>query len=196
MRLEVKCFIIEGGKNPYPRSDGAAGYDLNIRAVVSMGMDPFIPHMRDTLFDFVSTQTNRTIAKYVETKPVNRPDRGIMNEPVYVLPPTESVSLGLGVVFEIPKGWAGYVEPRGSTINPLNLEVLNDSVPIDSDFRAEIWAEIRNNGNKPVDIYRHMRLVQVVFKPVFTGRLKLSDQVEELSHTYRGNGCHGSTGQC
>ena len=149
----------------------AVGYDVFTRAIVDYEMCKDDPQMRRAFCDFGITD-------------LNHPRE-------FRLGPGETACLGIGVVIEIPDGFAGWIKPRGSTIKN-KIAVLDSDVPIDPDFRGEPIATIRNDGNLPFFINRHDRIVQIVFTPV---ALPILRPVPSLGETARGNGSHGSTGQ-
>ena len=169
------------------------GIDLAIRAIIAIESPEEQRArkgpMRRSLFDFIHPAD-----RDIPTRNIGRDDRKGF---YYRLYSGESVSLGLGVVVELSPGWAGYVEPRGSTIRTHGrhcvLSVLNSTVPIDPGFRGEIWAELKNEGPHEFKIYRHMVLFQLVRKKVDVTPVEIVKDYSELSQTDRGRMSNGST---
>ena len=62
---------------------------------------------------------------------------------------------------------------------------------IDSDYRGEIRATLRNNGNEPFKVCDGDRIAQLMFMPVMQAAFL---PVDELDETERGTGGFGSTG--
>jgi len=98
----------------------------------------------------------------------------------------------LGFAVEIPRGYEMQIRPRSGLALEHGVTVLNAPGTIDPDYRGEVqvllishnvdsaWSPIR-----PGD-----RIAQIVFAPVETPELVLTD---ELSETERGEGGFGST---
>ena len=62
---------------------------------------------------------------------------------------------------------------------------------IDSDYRGEIHAVLRNHGKESFTIARGDRIAQLMFVPVWQADFEV---VETLDETERGQGGFGSTG--
>jgi dUTP pyrophosphatase len=105
---------------------------------------------------------------------------------------------GLGLAFEIPKGYYLDVRPR-SSIKNVDLMLTNSCGVIDSDYRGEVSAVFKCNAEmkimsnvEPVIYNVGDRVVQAILK-----KHEMADiiEVEELSKTERGEGGYGSTGK-
>ena len=97
---------------------------------------------------------------------------------------TAIIPLGFGV--EIPDGYFGLIYVRSSmAAKGLTVELP----PIDSGYRGQIHAIIRNHGPNPYKIEVGDRIGQLVIQPVV-----IADFVEELAEE-RGTGAFGSTGR-
>ena len=105
--------------------------------------------------------------------------------------PNYSRKVPLGVAVEIPEGYVMLLIPRSSTWKT-PLRMPNSVGVIDSDYRGEVCALLRNTSNFTITADVGERLVQGVIVPVPSIQIK---EVEELSKTSRGGGGFGSTGK-
>ncbi|GEM_PF-4914514 len=65
----VKIHVLPGGTLPKRQSNGAVGYDVHLRAIVSPHeIDEKNPRLRKTLFDFRKIPSDPKIAERVEKK--------------------------------------------------------------------------------------------------------------------------------
>ena len=99
------------------------------------------------------------------------------------------VPTGLGA--EIPAGLAGMVFSRSGLGTKHGMVVAQGVGVIDSDYRGEIKVPLRNMGEKPYAVQPGERIAQLVLLPV---QLLPVEEVQELTHTQRGQGGFGSTG--
>ncbi len=72
------------------------------------------------------------------------------------------------------------------------ISLANGIGVIDSDYRGEISAVLRNNSDTPYTVTVGERIAQLMFMPVYTAKLI---EVDELDETLRGEGGFGSTGR-
>lgn len=105
--------------------------------------------------------------------------------------PNYSKKVPLGVAVEIPEGYVMLLIPRSSTWKT-PLRMPNSVGVIDSDYRGEVCALLRNTSNFTFTTDIGERLVQGVIVPVPEVQVQ---EVEELSETSRGVGGFGSTGK-
>ena len=105
--------------------------------------------------------------------------------------PNRSKKVPLGVAVEIPEGYVMLLIPRSSTWKT-PLRMPNSIGVIDSDYRGEVCALLRNTSNFTVTADIGERLVQGVIVPVPSVQIQ---EVEELGETSRGAGGFGSTGK-
>jgi dUTP pyrophosphatase len=107
------------------------------------------------------------------------------------------VHLGLGMIFDFPRGYAAYVRPRGSTIwspkRGCRLEIADSNVPIDSGFRGEVKMVLVNHGPSTLELTRLCRFCQFVIEGAEFELVRVWS-IEDLSPGDRGFGCNGSTG--
>lgn len=94
---------------------------------------------------------------------------------------------GIGLAFEIPKGYAMFIYPRSSSFK-YNADFTNSVGVIDSDYRGEVHVMFKglNVGYNLGD-----RIAQAIVMPIPEVQYV---QAESLSETERGDGGFGSTG--
>lgn len=100
--------------------------------------------------------------------------------------------VSLGVAFEIPTGWAGYLYPRSSLYKKTRTYVPNSVGVIDSDYRGELKLQLISPSHFSSEIKAGQRIAQIIFQR--TPEVFLTG-VSELSETVRGGKGFGSTGQ-
>ncbi len=100
------------------------------------------------------------------------------------------IEYGIGLAFEIPKGFYGCIRPR-SSISKTGLILANAPCTLDSGFRGEFKVRFKwIKGTKKYDIGD--RVAQLIVLPYPQVELI---EVEELEQSVRGEGQFGSTGQ-
>ena len=97
-----------------------------------------------------------------------------------------------GVHFEIPSGFVGLLFPRSGNALKRGLTFENCVGVIDSDYRGDVGAEIRNDMYCPQTVRRGEKIAQMVFVEC---RQLQPTAVEEHDDTERGDGGFGSTGR-
>ncbi len=97
-----------------------------------------------------------------------------------------------GLAVAIPRGYAGFVQPRSGLAMKHGVTCLNTPGLIDADYRGELKVLLVNTDPvEPFEIRRGERIAQLVPAAV---TLAEWDEVEELCETARGAGGFGSTG--
>jgi dUTP pyrophosphatase len=113
-----------------------------------------------------------------------------LEEPDYLTLGRDPVPVPTGIALEVPPGFDAQVRPR-SGLSARGVGVTFGT--IDSDYRGEVLVTMYLFGS--LDEYRINdgdRIAQLVVTPL----AEVSPvEVEELSHSARGTGGHGSTGQ-
>lgn len=95
-----------------------------------------------------------------------------------------------GVAVEIPRGYAGLIQPRSGASSEGKLVITGT---VDSGFRGEMLMTVVNiNDDGYFVIQPGERLAQLVIVPVYLAEFEL---VDELSETDRGANGFGSTGK-
>ncbi len=108
-----------------------------------------------------------------------------------IIRPGELFRLRSGLAVEIPRGY--YIEMYNRSGNAANRQlVIVSSCVIDSDYRGEIFAPIKNIGDIIRNIRKGDRFAQMMLKKVI--KMKFIE-VDELTNTERGAGGFGHTGR-
>lgn len=102
--------------------------------------------------------------------------------------PLETKTIGLGLGFAIPEGFAGMLVPRSSIAEK---GLIIQTAIIDPDYTGEIHLIITNCSNQTQYIKKDSRLCSLVVYSVLNMYLQ---EVEEFEPTQRGNRGLGSTG--
>lgn len=99
---------------------------------------------------------------------------------------------GIGLAFEIPNGYVGYIYPR-SSVAKRGLMLTNGVGVIDSGYRGEVLMKFRPMARGIVEPYKvGERIGQLVIMPY--PQIEL-EEVDELSASDRGEGGYGSSGK-
>ncbi len=96
-----------------------------------------------------------------------------------------------GLAVEIPPGYYIEMYNRSSMAGKRQLVIVSSRV-IDSDYRGEIFAPIKNIGGIYRIIKKGDRFAQMMLKRKV---LMFFEEVDELTNTERGSGGFGSTGR-
>lgn len=102
--------------------------------------------------------------------------------------PLETKTIGLGLGFAIPEGFAGMLVPRSSIAEK---GLIIQTAIIDPDYTGEIHLIITNCSNQTQYVKKDSRLCSLVVYSVLNMYLQ---EVEEFEPTQRGNRGLGSTG--
>ncbi|MFJ8265722.1 dUTP diphosphatase [Peribacillus asahii] len=105
--------------------------------------------------------------------------------------PGETALIKTGIQIELPKNTEAQIRPRSGLALKHSVTVLNTPGTIDEGYRGEVGVILINHGKHPFIVEKHMRIAQMVIKPV----LKVNViEVNKLSETERAEGGFGSTG--
>lgn|SRR3989344_740705 len=183
---DVKLHVLPGGIMPKRQTEGAIGYDVHLRAIVSpFNMDKNQPLLRETLFDFKSMPENPMIAGHVLVQ---------MDEVVYRMAPGESVLVGIGFVCEMPFPMFYWVAPRSGLAAKWGITVTNAPGTVDPDYRGEAGVLVYNRTNNHFDLRWGMRIAQVIFQIALIPNFTEVKEMSEFSETKRSVSGFGSTG--
>ena len=129
MNPVIEIHVLEGGKLPKRQTDGAIGYDVSLRAIVSaIEMDPENPHLRKMLFDFQNWPKDQEVLKHIKE------DKG---ELVYLMEPQESVLGGIGFITAMVFPMFYWVAPRSGLASRYGITVTNAPGTVDPDYRGD-----------------------------------------------------------
>ena len=99
------------------------------------------------------------------------------------------VTYGTGLAMEIPEGYVGLLFPRSSNYKQ-DLVLCNSVGVIDSGYRGEIMFKYFQIGDNMYNIGDRVGQIMIIQYPQIEFK-----EVTELSHTERGKGGFGHTGQ-
>lgn len=98
-----------------------------------------------------------------------------------------------GVAVAIPRGYAGFVQPRSGLAMKHGVTCLNTPGLIDADYRGELKVLLVNTDpREPFEVKRGERIAQLVIQAV---EHVAFIEVDELDETERGEGGFGHTGR-
>ncbi len=108
------------------------------------------------------------------------------------LKPGERALVATGIAVAIPKGYAGFVQPRSGLAARFGITLTNSPGLIDSNYRGEIKIIIQNTGADDFRIGVGDRIAQLVILPIEHADF---ESVDELPSSDRGSGGFGSSGK-
>jgi dUTP diphosphatase len=112
-------------------------------------------------------------------------------EQTVTLPPGEIRLIPCGFAMAVPIGYEAQVRPRSGIATKFGISMPNAPGTIDADYRGQVMVPLINHSNQPFEITRHMRIAQMIIKPVPRAQWQ---EVKELPPTDRGEGGFGHTG--
>lgn len=108
------------------------------------------------------------------------------------LAPFERALVPTGVQVAIPRGFAGFVQPKSGLALKHGLSIVNTPGLIDSGYRGEVGVIVINlDPRERIAIRKGQKIAQLVIQKVEEVVVSV---VEELDETARGAGGFGSTG--
>ena len=113
-----------------------------------------------------------------------------VDEDVTLAPGARAMIPG-GFAMGLPPGFEAQVRPRSGLAAKNGVTCLNTPGTIDADYRGEVKVPLINHGREPFTVTRHMRVAQMLIKPVQQIQWQ---PVDELPQTRRGEGGFGHTG--
>ena len=117
----------------------------------------------------------------------------IANEEVTLAPGGGRALIGTGIAVAIPRGYAGFVQPRSGLALRHGITCLNSPGLIDSGYRDELKVLLVNTDpSDPYEVHRGDRIAQLVIQKVEEVAWEESD---ELDDTERGLGGFGHSGR-
>ncbi|MDR1184145.1 MAG: dUTP diphosphatase [Coriobacteriales bacterium] len=110
-----------------------------------------------------------------------------------VLKPQERALIPTGIKIAIPKGYAGFVQPRSGLAARQGLSLVNTPGLIDSQYRGEIVViAINLDAAEPIDIHKGDRIAQLVILPIPQVTLVEVDELDGTERSEQGFGSSGS----
>lgn len=107
----------------------------------------------------------------------------------FVNPNSISERIDLGVAFEIPEGYVGFIVERSSQ-GAKGIDAKKGMV-VDSGYTGWVHITISNDSNKIYEVETNDRIGQIIFLKCLNDELEV---VNEFKETKRGDGSHGSSG--
>jgi dUTP pyrophosphatase len=109
------------------------------------------------------------------------------------LAPGERATVGTGVAVAIPRGYAGFVQPRSGLAAKHGITLVNTPGLVDSGYRGELKVILLNTDAREAFVVEPgMRIAQLVVLAVPAARIV---EVAELPESDRGTGGFGSSGR-
>ncbi len=109
----------------------------------------------------------------------------------FKLKPFERKLISTGIKVSIPKGYAGFVQPKSGLAIKNGISIVNTPGLIDSGYRGEVCAIIISLDPKNVFVIKKGdKICQLVIQKVEKIKLEIT---EDLGETSRGEGGFGST---
>ncbi len=187
----VKIFCLPGGTLPQRQTEGAIGFDVRARAIVSAtDMDLQNPNLRRTIFDFKAVPEDERVRGQVFDLPGSHNGR----ELVYRMQPGESVLVGIGFVTEMTFPMFYWVAPRSGLASKYNIQVTNAPGTVDPDYRGEAGVLVLNRGPNHFDLRCNMRIAQIIFSTALIPEFDEVSLFNNLGESHRNTGGFGSTG--
>ena len=116
------------------------------------------------------------------------------------IPAGEAKLIKTGISLLLPQDTEAQIRPRSGLALKHSITVLNSPGTIDQEYRGEIGVILINHGKEKFCVEKHMKIAQMVIKPVLQVDLydidesEISVQEIEYMKTERGTGGFGSTG--
>jgi dUTP pyrophosphatase len=106
--------------------------------------------------------------------------------------PGERALIPTGIKIAIPRGYAGFIQPRSGLAHKHGISIVNSPGLIDSGYRGEVSVILINQDpNKSFKIRRGDKICQLVIQKVERAEFEV---VEQLDRTERGKAGFGSSG--
>lgn len=184
---EVLMHPLPGGKAPERKTDGAIGFDVYCRAIVSPDeMDEENSLLRKPLFDFYNEPEDPFLRERVIRDENGNPIGMRFHQ-------GDAAVIGVGFRTAMPLPMFFWLAPR-SGLAMRGISLSNTPGTIDPDYRGEAGALLVNHRSKePFDLYHNQRIAQVIFSLALIPKIKIVAD-GELPETIRGPGGFGSTG--
>lgn len=117
----------------------------------------------------------------------------VANEDVTLAPGGGRALIGTGIAIAIPRGYAGFVQPRSGLALRHGVTCLNTPGLIDSGYRDELKVLLINTDpSEPYEVQRGDRIAQLIIQSV---EEVIWEEAEQLDETERGQGGFGHSGR-
>jgi dUTP pyrophosphatase len=106
-----------------------------------------------------------------------------------VLGPGERATVNTGLAVAIPRGYAGYVQPRSGLAAKHGISMVNSPGLVDSGYRGELRVVLLNTDREhPFAVEPGMRIAQLVLLAVPHVDLRVVDELPASERGERGFG--------
>ena len=106
-----------------------------------------------------------------------------------MLEPGDRATVATGLAVAIPRGYAGYVQPRSGLAADHGITMVNAPGLVDSGYRGELRVVLLNTDrNRAFEIEPGMRIAQLVLLPVPPVELRVVDELPASDRGERGFG--------
>jgi len=110
-----------------------------------------------------------------------------------IIEPFKRLQVPTGIKIEIPRGYAGFMQPKSGLAIKNGISLVNTPGLIDSGYRGEVCALLINlDPENTFKISKGDKICQLVIHKVETASIK---EVSDLDESSRGTGGFGSTGR-
>ena len=99
-----------------------------------------------------------------------------------------------GLHFALPRGFEAQVRPRSGLAYKHGVTVLNSPGTIDADYRGDVGVILINHGQAPFTVEDGERIAQLVLARYERVEWAITETVEDLPDSVRGDGGFGHTG--
>lgn len=183
----VRIYVLPNGRMPERGSDGAVAFDVFVRAIVAPHLEPNTP-LRKTVFDFREKPSG--FNGYVR---LHRPNREGPEVLAYMLPPKDSIIVGVGFIVEMPFPLCYLVLPKSGLSTVQDIHIINAPAPVDSDYRGEAGVRLENRSINPFPIYQGQAIAQILFTRAIMPDFVRKEHYLDLAPSLRGAHGFGST---
>ncbi|WP_436837172.1 dUTP diphosphatase [Planococcus shenhongbingii] len=108
------------------------------------------------------------------------------------IPAGETRLVKTGISLQLPASTEAQIRPRSGLALKHSITVLNSPGTIDEEYRGEIGVILINHGKETYIVEEHMKIAQMVIKPVL--HVDIEEATGDLTDSDRGSGGFGSSG--
>jgi len=109
-----------------------------------------------------------------------------------LIEPGEVALIRTGIIIELPDYTEAQVRPRSGLALHHGITVLNTPGTIDSGYRGEIAIILINHGKDAFHVTHHMKIAQLVVKPILNIEIEETTTISESERGERGFGSSGT----
>jgi dUTP pyrophosphatase len=106
----------------------------------------------------------------------------------------EFAAIPTGIIIEVAPGYEAQIRPKSGLSLNHGITIVNSPGTVDSGFRNEVMAIVRNEGREPFDIRRNTKICQMVICKLPEVDVEFVETFEDLTPSERGKRGWGSSG--